>query len=127
MTYVCVLIGGGLGALARYLTTEAVQSAVKIKFPAGTLLVNAAGAFLIGFLFKTFEARSVPSELRLFALTGFLGGYTTFSTYSLETVRYFINGSVSQGLFSLFLNNVLSLVFAALGLFLAGLLGSGER
>jgi CrcB protein len=116
MTYVCVLIGGGLGALTRYLTTEAIQSAVKTKFPAGTLLVNAAGAFLIGFLFKIFETRAVPSEPQFFALTGFLGGYTTFSTYSLETAHYFINGDISKGLLNIFLNNGLCLVCAALGL-----------
>jgi CrcB protein len=118
MNYVVVFLGGGLGAGLRYLSVQGVGAIFKPPFPLGTLAVNVAGSLIIGFLFGAFEIRAVPANLRLFLITGFLGGYTTFSSYSLETVRLFMAGSIPAALVNLGLNNLLclSMTLAGLGL-----------
>jgi CrcB protein len=63
-----------------------------------------------------FGAHSVPPEFRLFLLTGFLGGFTTFSTYSLETVQLLLNGNIKYALVNLALNNILSIAFVLAGM-----------
>jgi CrcB protein len=122
MNCLSVLAGGAAGALLRYLSAQGINAVVKISFPAGTLLVNALGSLIIGFLFGAFEIRAVPANLRLFLITGFLGGFTTFSSYSLETVRLFLEGSVSAALVNMGLNNILCLSLALTGLSLSRLL-----
>ncbi|MDR0723049.1 MAG: fluoride efflux transporter CrcB, partial [Treponema sp.] len=96
MPYLAVLIGGGLGAAARYGSSQLVNAVWVRPFPLGTFCVNALGSFIIGFLFQTFESARIPTEisgeLRLLLITGFLGGYTTFSSYALETLRLFSAG-----------------------------------
>ena len=79
--------GGFLGSVLRYLASGAVQSAARyVHFPWGTLAVNATGCLFIGFLTGLAETRGVFSlEQRLFLITGFLGGYTTFSAFGYET------------------------------------------
>jgi len=79
--------GGFLGSVLRYLAGGAVQAAARHPhFPWGTLAVNAAGCLLIGFLGGVAETRHVLTlEQRLFLITGFLGGFTTFSAYGFET------------------------------------------
>lgn len=82
--------GGFLGSVLRYLASGAVQSAARhAHFPWGTLAVNTAGCLLVGFLAGLAETRHVlTQEQRLFLITGFLGGFTTFSAYGYET--YFL-------------------------------------
>ncbi|MDR3114746.1 MAG: fluoride efflux transporter CrcB [Treponema sp.] len=116
MQYIAVLIGGGIGAAARYGSTQALNAVWAQSFPLGTFCVNALGSLVIGFLFQTFESHRLPGELRLFLIPGFLGGYTTFSSYALETLRLFSAGQVKQALFNLLLNNLAALVLAGLGI-----------
>ena len=116
MNYFFVLLGGGSGAILRYLSTQSITALVKAPFPAGTLAVNAFGALVIGFLFSLFEAHAVPAGLRLFLITGFLGGYTTFSAYSLEPARLMLEGNIPMALLNLLLNNGVCLLFVALGM-----------
>jgi CrcB protein len=71
---------------------------------------------MIGFLFQTFESSRIPGELRLFLITGFLGGYTTFSSYALETIRLFPEGQIKQALLNIIVNNLAALVLAGLGI-----------
>ncbi|MCH4157433.1 MAG: fluoride efflux transporter CrcB [Acidaminococcaceae bacterium] len=81
-----VLVGGGLGALLRYLITLTVYGDKAPAFPYGTLIVNLLGCFCIGLLAGYFQRHpELPMFLKLFAITGVLGGLTTFSTFSLET------------------------------------------
>ena len=124
MAYIFVILGGGTGALLRYLSTQFMQSNFKSQFSFGTLFVNCAGALLIGFLVNFFELYSLAPKWRLLIITGFLGGYTTFSAYSLETVQYFINGNIKYALLNILTNNVLCILFVFLGLWINSLVVS---
>lgn len=108
-----------MGAVLRYLSSEFVRKLFTTPFPAGTFAVNAAGSFLIGILFASFETRILPEELRLFATTGFLGGYTTFSSYSLEAARLLLNGDTKLFIANILVSNVICIVFALAGIRLA--------
>src|SRR4051812_40935639 len=82
-----VALGGAVGSVIRYVVGVAVQSRSGLDFPAGTLLVNLTGSFLLGFLIHyALETPAITPELRGLLTTGFCGGYTTFSTFSYETV-----------------------------------------
>jgi len=118
MAYILVVVGGGIGALLRYLSTQFVNSVVKTHFSFGTIFVNCIGALLIGFLINFFDLHLLGSKWRLLLITGFLGGYTTFSAYSLETVQYFINGNIKYAVLNILANNVLCILFVLLGLWI---------
>ncbi|PIP02574.1 MAG: fluoride efflux transporter CrcB [Zetaproteobacteria bacterium CG12_big_fil_rev_8_21_14_0_65_54_13] len=92
-----VAIGGAAGAVMRWLMASAVQRLAGGAFPWGTFAVNALGSFLLGFLFVWLIERSTASELLRLAITvGFLGAFTTFSTYSLESVRLLQEGAMQM-------------------------------
>jgi CrcB protein len=118
MNFLYVIIGGGIGAVLRYFSSQFINSSLNIKFPLGTLFVNCIGALLIGFLINIFDVFQLNIKWKLFLITGFLGGYTTFSAYSLETVQYFINGNIKHALINILLNNVLCILFVLLGILL---------
>ena len=124
MIYLFVIIGGGIGALLRYLSTQFVNSIFKISFSLGTVFVNCIGALLIGFLINFFDIYSLNPKWRLLIITGFLGGYTTFSAYSLETVQYFVNGNIKYAVVNILANNVLCILLALLGLWINNLIFS---
>lgn len=113
-------IFGGLGCVARYLLSGWTYSLVGRGLPYGTLAVNVAGSFLLGLL-MTFGLRSalISPELRLGLTVGFLGGFTTFSTFSYETMRLLEEGSLWQAGANIVLNVVICLLFAMLGMTLA--------
>jgi fluoride exporter len=96
----CVGAGSALGGMMRYLTHATLYQWVPHHFPFGTLVVNIVGCSLIGFLGTLAEGRFLFHETqRLFLIVGFLGGFTTFSTFSFETWRLFQDGHViSAGL-----------------------------
>lgn len=82
-----VAAGGATGAVMRFLLSGFVMRQVGGEFPFGTLTVNIVGSLIMGILVETFATRfQVGPELRSFLTTGFLGGFTTFSAFSLETV-----------------------------------------
>ncbi len=82
-----IALGGALGSVARHVTAVLVVQAVGPGFPWGTLAVNVIGGFAIGVLVELMASRwSLPPELRGFLITGVLGGFTTFSAFSLEVV-----------------------------------------
>jgi CrcB protein len=84
--YLFVLLGGGTGSLARYIVGAAIVERFGPRFPIGTMTINITGSFLIG-LFMTLITERFPGDLNLRPLlvTGFLGGYTTFSSFEWET------------------------------------------
>ena len=88
MGWLLLFTAGGLGAMARYALSGWIQTRAGDSFPWGTLGVNVAGCFAIGLLATTLEERSVLApQLRVALLVGLLGGFTTFSTFGLETWR----------------------------------------
>ena len=108
---VAVFIGGGIGATFRFWLGGTVYRFMGTDFPYGTLLVNVLGCFVIGFLMSAFEERFViQPTLRIFLTIGILGGFTTFSTFSFETIELLREGSYLRGS-----ANVMSSVFLALG------------
>ena len=89
-----IAVGGTLGCWARYGMTNAVQAAFGRAFPVATLSINVLGSFLMGFLFiLTLERLSVAPLVRTGMLTGFLGGFTTFSTFEMEALLLAQEGS----------------------------------
>jgi CrcB protein len=104
--------------LLRYFSSQLINSSLNNKFPLGTLFVNCLGALLIGFFINLFDVFQISVRWKLFVITGFLGGYTTFSTYSLETAQYFANGNIKHALVNILSNNVLCIVFVLLGIWL---------
>jgi CrcB protein len=109
-------LAGAVGALARYLLGRFVAERAGSQFPLGTLLINVTGACAIGLLFA-FAGRKIVSPAMQSALaTGFLGGYTTFSTMSWEGVQLARGGSTRTSLLYLGSNLALGLLAAALGL-----------
>jgi CrcB protein len=90
-----IFFGGGLGSLLRYGVNRWVTGLVTSAFPYGTFLVNITGCFLIGFLvFYTERFGTNALNWRLFLVTGFCGGYTTFSSFSFENVQLMSNHQV---------------------------------
>ena len=82
---VAVAVGGGIGAALRYGVTVWANLHGGILFPYGTVLVNVIGSFLIGLLMMGFQSHSmIPPTVKLFVITGMLGGFTTFSTFNME-------------------------------------------
>jgi len=114
-------LAGALGALARYSVGRLVAEQTKSTFPWGTLLINVSGAFVIGLIAGLVSAKVLNTTLQAVLATGFLGGYTTFSTMSWETVQLFRSGGRAQGLLYIAGNFVPGLLAAALGLVLGGL------
>src|SRR3712207_1029135 len=89
-----VAVGGGIGAAARHLVNVAALRLIGPGFPAGTLAVNVAGGLLMGLLagYLAFKSERGGEALRLFLATGFLGGFTTFSAFSLDAVLLWNRG-----------------------------------
>jgi len=99
MNVLLVFLGGGLGATARYGLQGAVYRITGTVFPYGTLVVNVLGSFLIGFLMAFFEDRFIVNpSLRVFLTIGILGGFTTFSSFSYETIALLRDGSFAAAL-----------------------------
>jgi CrcB protein len=116
MTCLFVLVGGGIGALLRHLSIQFFTMVVPVKYPLGTLFVNGLGALIIGFLTSAFDGAALNITWKPLLITGFLGGYTTFSAYSLETARYVLNGSPKPAVLNIVLHNGLCLLFVLLGM-----------
>jgi len=112
-----VAIGGGIGAVARFLLSAYLNKIFGATFPVGTLGVNIIGSFLIGFLFLYFE-NIISVNLKAFLITGVLGALTTFSTFSLETILMVENGLYLKALLNIFLNVTFSLIATILGMVL---------
>ena len=105
-----------MGALARHGVSTAVAAAVGPRFPFGTLIVNIAGSFVMGWLYALFAERmQVTPELRLLVMTGLLGAFTTFSTFSVETLALVQAGRWLAGAANILMSVALCLVAAWLG------------
>jgi fluoride exporter len=118
--YLAVAIGGIIGCWARYAMTVWLQSAYGRDFPYATLAINLIGSFLMGLLFVlTLERATIEPYIRVGILTGVLGGFTTFSTYAMETLLLAEGGEAGKGMLYVVLSNVLGIGAALLGAALA--------
>ena len=111
-----VMLGGAFGSAMRYLITHLSSDLSKHHgFPFGTLVVNVAGSLAVGYIL-TWSADHVHDRWRLLAATGFCGGFTTFSTFSYETMAYWNSGELLFLVANILLNNVLSLCAVLIGI-----------
>ncbi len=117
-----ILIGGGIGSACRYLVFILTQRPGTQEFPVGTLAANLLGCLLVGFLWSLFEGSRLSNEWRLFIFTGFLGGFTTFSTFALETTQLVNVGEWKTAALYITVSNVCGLALAVGGYSLGHLL-----
>lgn len=114
--FLWVCLGSGVGGGARYLVSGWALKALGASFPYGTLAVNVLGSFLIAVvMFAGVEAAAIPPTLRLALTTGVLGGFTTYSTFSYETMK-----ALQDGAWGLAVGNVLVTVVGCLAACLLG-------
>lgn len=114
---ILVAIGGGIGSVARYLTSNWMADRFGMDFPMGTLVVNVVGCFIIG-LFMTLatERLSISPYWRLFIAVGCLGGLTTFSSFSYETLRLLQNADILRAFYNVGLNLAIGFFATWLGM-----------
>jgi CrcB protein len=117
MNYLIVFAGGGIGAALRHGFNVLFARAFGTAFPYATLFENITGSLVMGLLVATFAFKSdIPQHMRLFLTTGILGGYTTFSTFSLDTAVLYERGDLGQAALYVLLSVALSIggLFAGL-------------
>jgi CrcB protein len=122
MTYLWVALGGALGSVARYAVSIGAARWLGAAFPWGTLIVNAAGSFAIGLLAALVTADGRPAlgnDARAFVMIGILGGFTTFSSFSLETLNLARAGALGAAAANVGLSLVLCLAGVWLGFAMA--------
>lgn len=113
---VAIALGGSVGAVFRFLVANAIYNWLGRDFPHGTLFINVSGSFLMGFLsILMLQCLPLAVEYRAAILVGFLGAYTTFSTFALETLNLFESGSLLKAGLNIFLSIVLCLVAVWVG------------
>lgn len=115
MTALQVALGGAIGASCRYLTNVAMKAILGIGFPWGTLTVNIVGSFLMGMLVVVLERKS-GNHLAAFVMTGFLGGFTTFSAFSLDAIFLMEDGRTEIALVYITASVLVSLAALVVGL-----------
>ena len=116
-----VALGGAVGSVARYLVGMTIQSRSGADFPVGTLLVNLSGCLLLGFLIQyALQTPAITPQVRALLTTGLCGGYTTFSTFSYETVALLQDGDWRRAALYVGLSLVGSVLGVTLGIAAAG-------
>jgi len=114
VSWLLVAVGGALGAAARYLLDRAIAIRQTSPFPVGTLVINVTGSIALGLLLGLAVAHQMPTSMVTVAGTGFLGAYTTFSTFTFETLRLLEDGAWRYAIWNLALSGPLSFTGALL-------------
>lgn len=112
-----VFVGGGIGSLARYFLGKFIQPNISLNFPVATLIINILASFILGY----FVGKMItPNDsLRAFIAVGFCGGFSTFSTFSNETVQLILSGKIIESGFYILLSVLLCLTATYGGILLA--------
>ncbi len=114
-----IAIGGALGALSRYWLANFINDLVSTRLHVGTLVVNIVGSFLIGVIYVLIvEKLFLHPEWRNVLIVGFLGAFTTFSTFSLESINYLENGYAGMAALYILLSVLLCLVASGAGIWI---------
>lgn len=120
MQLLAIAGGGAIGALIRFYASTGVHHLMGRDFPYGTLFVNVAGSLLMGFLYILFLERvAVSPAVRAGVLVGILGAFTTFSTFSVETLALIESGDTGRAMMNIVLSVVLCLAMAWVGMLAA--------
>ena len=115
-----IAAGGSIGAVMRFLVSTGIYSWLGRGFPYGTLVVNVLGSLLMGLLYELFLQRlSISPEVRAILLVGFLGAFTTFSTFSIETINLIEQGYLIKAITNVFASVILCVLAAWCGLQIA--------
>lgn len=118
--WVYVAGGSAVGGVLRFALSSAVHRMTSTPFPIGTLIINVAGSFLAGFVLRySIDGAPLSDNMRALLAVGFCGGFTTFSTFSYETMTLFEQGDVRRGTMYIVLSTVLSLCGVLAGMTLA--------
>lgn len=123
LVFVALAAAGGLGAATRLLVDGVVKARIRSSYPVGVTVINVTGSFLLGLLTGLLLSNLLSEHWLLIAGTGFLGGYTTFSTASFETVRLLQTRRYTQAFLNGFGMLIASVAVAYLGLWLGTLAG----
>ena len=122
LSIAAIAVGGGCGSVARFLVAREMGRLLGIFLPYGTLVVNVLGSLALGWLATVFLDRpEINVALRLGIAVGFLGAFTTFSTFSFESVQLLLNGAVWRAALNVAVNTVVCLSMCYLGIQLARL------
>ena len=120
LSLLAIAIGGGLGSIVRFVISREMGNWLGNYLPYGTLTVNVAGSLALGwFITFFFDRPELSSALRLGLTVGFLGAFTTFSTFSYESLQLLLDGSVWRAIFNVVLNAVVCIGMCYLGMQLA--------
>jgi CrcB protein len=120
MKILLIGLGGFFGAIARFYASKGTTMLLGNKIPFGTLFVNVLGSFLLGLIFTlSVEKLAISENMRFLLAVGFLGAFTTFSTFSVETLYLFEDGAYASAFVYIFGNVILSLIAAFAGIYLA--------
>ena len=115
--FLIICLGGAIGTALRYLTSIVAARWFGAEFPYGTLIVNLSGAFVIGLVQQVgTESLLIPDNVRLFITTGMMGGMTTYSTFSYETVRLMEVNAWHQAWINIFVTTTICLSLCFLGM-----------
>lgn len=124
--YLLIALGAGLGANARYLIGVWAGGRFGADFPYGTFIVNVVGSLILGFLLTLGTGRlQLSPETRLLLAVGFLGSFTTFSSYTVESLNLLRDSGIWRGLLNIVSTNLVGLLCALLGAALARWIQSG--